>query len=91
MKMIINDCYGGFGIRMDILEKLKLTAYSEGDDVIRSNPQLIKMIEAGEDISDSYAKLKVVEIPDESTDWYLDENDGWESVIYVLDGKLHWA
>ena len=89
--MIINDCYGGFGIRMDILEKLKLTAYSEGDDVIRSNPQLIKMIEAGEDISDSYAKLKVVEIPDESTDWYLDENDGWESVIYVLDGKLHWA
>ena len=91
MKMIINDCYGGFGIRMDILEKLKLTAYSEGDDVIRGNPQLIKMIETGEDISDDYAKLKVVEIPDESTDWYLDENDGWESVIYVLDGKLHWA
>ena len=91
MKMIINDCYGGFGIRMDILEKLKLTAYSEGDDVIRSNPQLIKMIEAGEDISDSYAKLKVVEIPDESTDWYLDEYDGLESVIYVVDGKLNWA
>lgn len=91
MKMIINDCYGGFGIRMDILEKLKLTAYSEDDDVIRGNPQLIKMIEAGEDISGDYAKLKVIEIPDESTDWYLDEDDGWESVIYVLDGKLHWA
>lgn len=91
MKMIINDCYGGFGIRMDILEKLKLTAYSEDDDIIRSNPQLIKIIEAGEDISGDHAKLKVVEFPDESTDWYLDEDDGWESVIYVLDGKLHWA
>ena len=91
MKMIINDCYGGFGIRMEILEKLKLTAYSEDDDVIRSNPQLIKMIEAGEDISDDCAELKVVEIPDESTNYYLDEYDGLESVIYVVDGKLNWA
>ena len=91
MKMIINNCYGGFDIRREILDKFKLNMYSEGDDVIRSNPQLIKMIEAGEDISAASAELKVVEIPDESTDWYLDEDDGWESVIYVLNGKLHWA
>lgn len=91
MKMIINDCFGGFGIRQEILEKFKLTMYPEGDDIVRTNPQLIKMIEAGEDISDDYASLKVVEIPDESTDYFLDEYDGLESIIYVLNGKLHWA
>lgn len=91
MKMIINDCFGGFGIRQEILEKFKLTMYSEGDDIVRTNPQLIKMIEAGEDISEDYASLKVVEIPDESTDYFLDEYDGLESIIYVLNGKLHWA
>ena len=91
MKMIINRCFGGFGICQEIIDKLGLDAYSYDDDIIRGNPQLIAMIEAGEDISDDCAELKVVEIPDESTDYYVDEYDGLETVIYVLDGKIYWA
>ena len=90
MKMIINTCFGGFGVREDIEKKLGLdTLYDE--DEIRTNPELIAMIEAGEDVNGHCAKLEVVEIPDAATDYYLDEYDGAESIIYVLDGKLHWA
>ena len=35
------------------------------------------------------AKLKVVEIPEEATDWEINEYDGLESITYVVDGKLH--
>lgn len=89
MKMIINTCFGGFGVRKDVEKKLGLDTMRE--DEIRTNPELIAMIEAGEDVNGRCAKLKVVEIPDRATDYYLDEYDGAESIIYVLDGKLHWA
>ena len=89
MKMIINDCYGGFGVRQEVLDELELNDFSEEE--LRTATRLIEEIENGKDVSDDYAELKVVEIPDESTDYYLDEYDGLESVIYVVDGKLNWA
>ena len=89
MKMIINDCYGGFGVRQEVLDELELNDFSEEE--LRTAARLIEEIENGKDISDDCAELKVVEIPDESTDYYLDEYDGLESVIYVVDGKLNWA
>ena len=89
MKMIINDCYGGFGVRQEVLDELELNGFSEEE--LRTAAQLIEEIENGKDVSDDCAELKVVEIPDESTDYYLDEYDGLESVIYVVDGKLNWA
>ena len=89
MKMIINDCYGGFGVCQEVLDKLELNDFSEEE--LRTAARLIEEIENGKDVSDDCAELKVVEIPDESTDYYLDEYDGLESVIYVVDGKLNWA
>lgn len=89
MKMIINDCYGGFGVRQEVLDELELNGFSEEE--LRTAARLIEEIENGKDVSDDCAELKVVEIPDESTDYYLDEYDGLESVIYVADGKLNWA
>lgn len=89
MKMIINDCYGGFGVRQEVLDELELNGFDEEE--LRTAARLIEEIENGKDVSDDYAELKVVEIPDESTDYYLDEYDGLESVIYVVDGKLNWA
>lgn len=89
MKMIINDCYGGFGVRQEVLDELELNDFSEEE--LRTAARLIEEIENGKDVSDDYAELKVIEIPDESTDYYLDEYDGLESVIYVVDGKLNWA
>ena len=39
----------------------------------------------------SFECLKVVEIPDENTDYYNDDYDGNERVVYVLNGKIHFA
>lgn len=89
MKIIINTCFGGFGVREDIEKKLGLDKMNENE--IRTNPELIAMIEAGEDVDGYCAELEVVEIPDNATDYHLGEYDGMESIIYVLDGKLHWV
>ena len=89
MKLIINGCYGGFGIKDEVMERLGLT--SQDSEETRTNPDLIALIESGEDVNDRCANLVVVELPDDCTDYYIDEYDGLESVIYVVDGKLHWA
>lgn len=89
MKIIINVCFGGFGVDEEIEKKLGLEAMNE--DKIRHNPELIALIESGVDVSDEFAKLEVVELPDDCTDYYIDEYDGSESIIYVVNGKLHWA
>lgn len=79
----------GFGVRENVEKKLELDNMYE--DEIRTNPELIAMIEAGEGVNGYCAELEVVEIPDSATDYYLEKYDGMESIIYVLDGKLHWA
>ena len=87
MKYIINKCYGGFHINSEILDDLGLL--DKDDEELRTNNTLIGLIEKGEAVGSIYSKPKVVEIPDEATDWELDEYDGFESITYVLDGKLH--
>lgn len=89
MKMIINDSFGGFGVREDVLEKFGLSEAEE--DTIRFDPNLIALVESGEDINDDDSDLAVVEIPDNATDWFIDEYDGSEQIIYVVDGRLHWV
>lgn len=86
MKMVINKCYGGFGISREYLDKFGI----ECDyDIERDDPRLVEAVETdAEAVADRYARLVVVEIPDEATDWELDEYDGAESIIAVVDGKL---
>ena len=59
----------------------------------RNDPKLDAAVEefGEEEASGFYSKLRIVEIPDDYTDYYIDEYDGAESVIYVKDGKLHWV
>ena len=85
MKLVINNCYGGFGIKKSIAKKYGFNRYAEK----RDNPKLINLIESGVDCSDDCAELVVVDIPDNATDYELDEYDGCESIIYVVDGKIH--
>lgn len=89
MKIVINDCFGGYGLSEDFLDKYG----KEFRGLKRNDPQLIAAIEefGEEESSDYYAKLHIVEIPDDCTDYYVHEYDGAEDVIYVKDGKLHWA
>ena len=90
MKIVINACYGGFSLSD---ETAKLLGYIDGCawGIDRTNPNLVKLVEAGAPVSGTFAKLKVVEIPEEVTDWEISEYDGYEEVIYVLNGKLYHA
>lgn len=90
MKLVINRCYGGFSLSASAVKALDLrSAYS---DIDRNDERLIALVEMDADkASGESAKLRVVELPDEITDYEVDEYDGYESVTYVLDGKIYHA
>ena len=90
MKIVVNKCYGGFCLSE---AGLKLLNIENAWDIDRTNELLVELVEAGADTVENgfFANLKVVEIPDEATDWELDEYDGYENVTYVVDGKLYHA
>ena len=129
MKLVINRCYGGFGLSNKamraILKRKGITsferessfgsvdfykippekydklseeakikrsegatnAYAEVNDTYisaydwpRNDPDLVAVVEElGDDASDRFAQLAVVEIPDD-VDYYIDEYDGIETV-----------
>ena len=86
-KIVINKCFGGFGLSEKAKKKLiKLGVIDNKDNyanyiVDRSNPLLVKVVEEmGEKANGRYAKLKIVEIPDD-VEWIIDEYDGMETVV----------
>lgn len=92
MEIVLNRCYGGFHLPEEFCSMYGLNRHLP---IERTNSRLVEWVRAhaGEDgyFEEGYACLKVVTIPDSSTDWTLTEYDGLESLIYVVDGKLHYA
>lgn len=88
MKIVINTCYGGFGINNRWEAK---NCEKDCNEDCRECAKLIRAIEERENVDDNFSKLAVVEFPDEATDYELLEYDGIESVLYVLDGKIRYA
>lgn len=90
MKVLFNNCYGGFKF-----SKAFMKAHPEIKDreYVRTDPEFIKMVEdfGLEQASDNFSAMAIAFVPDEATDWWVDEYDGYESVYYVLDGKRHAA
>ena len=89
MKLVINTCYGGFHT-----PKGFKALYPDTDDweIDRADPRLVEYCEAYPDeLKFSCTHLSVVELPDTATDYYINEYDGAEEVIYVVNGKLEWA
>lgn len=89
MKIVINTRYGGYGLSEKALATLGTrTSYS----IARHDPRLVELVERDPvAAAGRCAKLGIVEIPDNATDFWIDEYDGIESVIYVTDGRLHRA
>lgn len=84
MKIVINGDFGGFGYLVD--SRYEDMVRSHCDD--RTNPELIQFVENNPSLC---GDLDVVTIPDSATDWQVDEYDGLETVIYVVNGKIYWA
>ena len=92
MKIVINECYGGFSLSERACMVLDCRPYDYSEHEMRNDPQLVEVVEdLGHDASGRLAELEVVEIPDSATDWVIFDYDGMESLAYVLNGKIHWA
>lgn len=89
MKIVINREYGGFSLPETFCEKYGFDTYS---DIDRTDERLINFVENnGGEVKVFCGILEITEIPDTATDWEIFEYDGLETVIYVLDGKIHHA
>jgi hypothetical protein len=93
MKVVINGCFGGFGLSKAALERFEelggVTMYTTTGipyiyDIKRDDPALVQTVEElGKLANDQYAELVVVEIPDDA-EWYIAEYDGNE---WVAEGR----
>jgi hypothetical protein len=84
IKVVINRCYGGFGLSEEALAWLKATAPELNTDaywdIPRDHPALVRCVEelGSERASDKNAKLKVVSF---YVDWDIKDYDGKEHVV----------
>ena len=96
MKVIYNACFGGFGFSKKAKRFFQKNNVEDADFLTfeeeRTNPIRVKYVEEHSDeASDEYAELKIAEVPDDVTDWWIDEYDGFETVYYVQNGKHYEA
>lgn len=86
IKIVINICYGGFGLSDEALTAYSLLVGEPIEyelDIGRSDPNLVKVIEElGDKANGRYAKLKIVEIPGD-VEWTIEEYDGMEFIHEV--------
>jgi len=92
-RIVINDCYGGFGLSDYGRELYCQYACIQDEDfadyqIDRDDPYLIRVVEElGEAAADKYSQLKIVEIPAD-VDWQIDEYDGHE---WVAEKHRTWS
>ena len=79
-KVVINGCYGGFGLSRKAREMLGIDSKYCYVDIDRHDARLVDVVETlGEDANGDCANLKIVEIPDD-VDYIIEEYDGLEWV-----------
>lgn len=87
MKYVINGSFGGFSLPKGFVKKMGLSNEFDYNSDIRESEELINYLEEN---NPEYCTLRVIEIPDNATDWQLHEYDGLEFIICVIDGKIIW-
>ena len=94
MKIIVNRCFGGFGLTEAVFDELKIKwdgygylgnkdfdINSDNDMAYRTDNKLIAAIEKVgiKESTGGMAELEVIDIPDD-IEWGIDEYDGIETV-----------
>lgn len=84
MKIVVNSDFGGYGF--GVSNKFKDMV----DDCVsdRTNPKLIDFVENN---PNDCGDLTIAYIPDNATDFDITDYDGMETIVYVVDGKLHYT
>ena len=91
--VVINDCYGGFGLSERALVEYKRMAGITNNDfcereIARDDPYLVKIVkELGSSANGPYSNLKIVEIPGD-IEWFIQEYDGAE---WVAEAHRTWT
>ena len=91
--IIINDCYGGFGLSERAFCKYKEVAGITDPEfcdrnIPRDDPYLVKIVkELGMSANGAHANLKIVEIPGD-VEWTVEEYDGVE---WVAEKHRTWS
>lgn len=86
MKIVINQCFGGFSVSQKCFEHLdRVGAPKHIDEMYlddnRSDPYLVGAVETlGEEVDGRNSKLTVVEWPD-NIPYKISDYDGWEEVV----------
>lgn len=87
-KVVINRCFGGFGLSQEAEELFKERAHITDknwyySDIARDDPILVQLVEElGQKVNTRYSDLVIVDIPDD-VDWDVAEYDGSEWVAEV--------
>lgn len=90
MKIVLSGGPEGFFLSSALCKKLDL--WDPWDDRHRTNPDVIKEVEADPFWAGPVrSNLYVVEIPDTATDWTILGEDDGEIVFYVVNGKIKTA
>ena len=81
--IVINKCYGGFGVSELAMDLYKKYTGTTASDIARDDPALVRIVrELGDEANGGYAKLHIVEVPGD-VDWQIEEYDGNEWVAEV--------
>jgi hypothetical protein len=93
MKVVINECHGGFGLSEEAEHRFKehyniTDPYWHTHEICRRDPYLIQLIvDMGDEVNNRYSKLKIVEIPDD-VQWQIAEHGGME---WVAEKHRTWS
>lgn len=92
--IVINDCYGGFGLsdraekEYRILAGIPLDQEWSGREIPRDDAYLVRVVkELGMAANGPHANLKIVEIPGD-VEWTVEEYDGVE---WVAEKHRTWS
>lgn len=88
MYVVINREWGGFSLPDDFCAAYGINPIDSWK-FDRTDARLINWIVEHGGKQQEYCNLRVVRIPTEATDWKIFDNDGMETIFYVLEGKIY--
>ena len=103
MKVVYNPTFGGFSWPQEIIDTFHISAFGRSREA-RTDPKIIVALEEilkpfleKERSNDFYRswntpgdpELRILEIPDDCSDWMVTEYDGAETIYFVKEGKLY--